>query len=387
MQIINKIKELSKREKILLMILSFLIFELIFYSLLISPFIKKLNNVKFKNKEIQSQINLNKESYKKALSMKEDNKKLLNSDLSSNFNILSDENLAKFQGDDISLLDKSENENNKSIEFKTSKDGLNSISRLNEFFIFNDMEISKEVEDEYLFKANLLLNKNSNLPTIVASDGKDLNLKDSYYKDKQKLSQNKSEDDKKIESIKKEIKKSKNKTATSPKKQDKLKVEKSIKKDFDKEVVDNIQKADVYKTDSLILDFEFLKFDINNFATYAGEGNEISLIQMEDFLVVDYEITNIENDDYLYIFFNDVVDVKNFKLLLELPYNFTGEIGYLDAYKNPFELSSEFGGQQLVEIGEIKALKGLYYKPEEENISGYFIIKAIEAEIWKKHLL
>ena len=381
MQIINKIKELSKREKILLMILSFLIFELIFYSLLISPFIKKLNNVKFKNKEIQSQINLNKESYKKALSMKEDNKKLLNSDLSSNFNILSDENLAKFQGDDISLLDKSENENNKSIEFKTSKDGLNSISRLNEFFIFNDMEISKEVEDEYLFKANLLLNKNSNLPTIVASDGKDLNLKDSYYKDKQKLSQNKSEDDKKIESIKKEIKKSKNKTATSPKKQDKLKVEKSIKKDFDKEVVDNIQKADVYKTDSLILDFEFLKFDINNFATYAGEGNEISLIQMEDFLVVDYEITNIENDDYLYIFFNDVVDVKNFKLLLELPYNFTGEIGYLDAYKNPFELSSEFGGQQLVEIGEIKALKGLYYKPEEENISGYFIIKAIEAEI------
>ena len=381
MQIINKIKELSKREKILLMILSFLIFELIFYSLLISPFIKKLNNVKFKNKEIQSQINLNKESYKKALSMKEDNKKLLNSDLSSNFNILSDENLTKFQGDDISLLDKSENENNKSIEFKTGKDGLNSISRFNEFFIFNDMEISKEIEDEYLFKANLLLNKNSNLPTIVASDGKDLNLKDSYYKDKQKLSQNKSEDDKKIESIKKEIKKSKNKTATIPKKQDKLKVEKSIKKDFDKEVVENIQKADVYKTDSLIPDFKFLKFDINNFATYAGEGNEISLIQMEDFLVVDYEITNIENDDYLYIFFNDVVDVKNFKLLLELPYNFTGEIGYLDAYKNPFELSPEFGGQQLVEIGEIKALKGLYYKPEEENISGYFIIKAIEAEI------
>lgn len=387
MQIINKIKELSKREKILLMILSFLIFELIFYSLLISPFIKKLNNVKFKNKEIQSQINLNKESYKKALSMKEDNKKLLNSDLSSNFNILSDENLTKFQGDDISLLDKSENENNKSIEFKTSKDGLNSISRFNEFFIFNDMEISKEVEDEYLFKANLLLNKNSNLPIIVASDGKDLNLKDSYYKDKQKLNQNKSEDDKKIKSIKKEIKKSKNKTATSPKKQDKLKVEKSIKKDFDKEVVENIQKADVYKTDSLIPDFKFLKFDINNFATYAGEGNEISLIQMEDFLVVDYEITNIENDDYLYIFFNDVVDVKNFKLLLELPYNFTGEIGYLDSYKNPFELSPEFGGQQLVEIDEIKALKGLYYKPEEENISGYFIIKAIEAEIWKKHLL
>lgn len=381
MQIINKIKELSKREKILLMILSFLIFELIFYSLLISPFIKKLNNVKFKNKEIQSQINLNKESYKKALSMKEDNKKLLNSDLSSNFNILSDENLTKFQGDDISLLDKSENENNKSIEFKTSKDGLNSISRFNEFFIFNDMEISKEVEDEYLFKANLLLNKNSNLPIIVASDGKDLNLKDSYYKDKQKLNQNKSEDDKKIKSIKKEIKKSKNKTATSPKKQDKLKVEKSIKKDFDKEVVENIQKADVYKTDSLIPDFKFLKFDINNFATYAGEGNEISLIQMEDFLVVDYEITNIENDDYLYIFFNDVVDVKNFKLLLELPYNFTGEIGYLDSYKNPFELSPEFGGQQLVEIDEIKALKGLYYKPEEENISGYFIIKAIEAEI------
>ncbi|WP_019132641.1 hypothetical protein [Peptoniphilus obesi] len=381
MQIINKIKELSKREKILLMILSFLIFELIFYSLLISPFIKKLNNVKFKNKEIQSQINLNKESYKKALSMKEDNKKLLNSDLSSNFNILSDENLTKFQGDDISLLDKSENENNKSIEFKTSKDGLNSISRFNEFFIFNDMEISKEVEDEYLFKANLLLNKNSNLPIIVASDGKDLNLKDSYYKDKQKLNQNKSEDDKKIKSIKKEIKKSKNKTATSPKKQDKLKVEKSIKKDFDKEVVENIQKADVYKTDSLIPDFKFLKFDINNFATYAGEGNEISLIQMEDFLVVDYEITNIENDDYLYIFFNDVVDVKNFKLLIELPYNFTGEIGYLDAYKNPFELSPEFGGQQLVEIDEIKALKGLYYKPEEENISGYFIIKAIEAEI------
>lgn len=381
MQIINKIKELSKREKILLMILSFLIFELIFYSLLISPFIKKLNNVKFKNKEIQSQINLNKESYKKALSMKEDNKKLLNSDLSSNFNILNDENLTKFQGDDISLLDKSENENNKSLEFKTSKDGLNSISRFNEFFIFNDMEISKEVEDEYLFKANLLLNKNSNLPIIVASDGKDLNLKDSYYKDKQKLSQNKSEDDKKIEDVKKEIKKSKNKTATSPKKQDKLKVEKSIKKDFDKEVVENIQKADVYKTDSLIPDFKFLKFDINNFATYAGEGNEISLIQMEDFLVVDYEITNIENDDYLYIFFNDVVDVKNFKLLLELPYNFTGEIGYLDAYKNPFELNPEFGGQQLVEIGEIKALKGLYYKPEEENISGYFIIKAIEAEI------
>ena len=381
MQIINKIKELSKREKILLMILSFLIFELIFYSLLISPFIKKLNNVKFKNKEIQSQINLNKESYKKALSMKEDNKKLLNSDLSSNFNILSDENLTKFQGDDISLLDKSENENNKSIEFKTSKDGLNSISRFNEFFIFNDMEISKEVEDEYLFKANLLLNKNLNLPIIVASDGKDLNLKNSYYKDKKKLSQNKSEDDKKIESIKKEIKKSKNKTATSPKKQDKLKVEKSIKKDFDKEVVENIQKVDVYKTDSLIPDFEFLKFYINNFATYAGEGNEISLIQMEDFLVVDYEITNIENDDYLYIFFNDVVDVKNFKLLLELPYNFTGEIGYLDAYKNPFELSPEFGGQQLVEIDEIKALKGLYYKPEEENISGYFIIKAIEAEI------
>lgn len=387
MQIINKIKELSKREKILLMILSFLIFELIFYSLLISPFIKKLNNVKFKNKEIQSQINLNKESYKKALSMKEDNKKLLNSDLSSNFNILSDENLTKFQGDDISLLDKSENENNKSIEFKTSKDGLNSISRFNEFFIFNDMEISKEVEDEYLFKANLLLNKNSNLPIIVASDGKDLNLKDSYYKDKKKLSQNKSEDDKKIESIKKEIKKSKNKTATSPKKQDKLKVEKSIKKDFDKEVVDNIQKVDVYKADSLIPDFEFLKFDINNFATYAGEGNEISLIQMEDFLVVDYEITNIENDEYIYIFFNDIVDVKNFKLLLELPYNFTGEIGYLDVYKNPFELSPEFGGQQLVEIDEIKALKGLYYKPEEENISGYFIIKAIEAEIWKKHLL
>lgn len=381
MQIINKIKELSKREKILLMILSFLIFELIFYSLLISPFIKKLNNVKFKNKEIQSQINLNKESYKKALSMKEDNKKLLNSDLSSNFNILSDENLTKFQGDDISLLDKSENENNKSIEFKTSKDGLNSISRFNEFFIFNDMEISKEVEDEYLFKANLLLNKNSNLPIIVASDGKDLNLKDSYYKDKKKLSQNKSEDDKKIESIKKEIKKSKNKTATSPKKQDKLKVEKSIKKDFDKEIVENIQKVDVYKTDSLIPDFKFLKFDINNFATYAGEGNEISLIQMEDFLVVDYEITNIENDDYLYIFFNDIVDVKNFKLLLELPYNFTGEIGYLDSYKNPFELDPEFGGQQLVEIGEIKALKGLYYKPEEENISGYFIIKAIEAEI------
>ena len=381
MQIINKIKELSKREKILLMILSFLIFELIFYSLLISPFIKKLNNVKFKNKEIQSQINLNKESYKKALSMKEDNKKLLNSDLSSNFNILNDENLTKFQGDDISLLDKSENENNKSIEFKTSKDGLNSISRFNEFFIFNDMEISKEVEDEYLFKANLLLNKNSNLPIIVASDGKDLNLKDSYYKDKQKLSQNKSEDDKKIESIKKEMKKSKNKTATSPKKQDKLKVEKSIKKDFDKEVVENIQKIDVYKADSLIPDFKFLKFDINNFATYAGEGNEISLIQMEDFLVVDYEITNIENDDYLYIFFNDVVDVKNFKLLLELPYNFTGEIGYLDAYKNPFELNPEFGGQQLVEIDEIKALKGLYYKPEEENISGYFIIKAIEAEI------
>lgn len=381
MQIINKIKELSKREKILLMILSFLIFELIFYSLLISPFIKKLNNVKFKNKEIQSQINLNKESYKKALSMKEDNKKLLNSGLSSNFNILSDENLTKFQGDDISLLDKSENENNKRIEFKTSKDGLNSISRLNEFFIFNDMEISKEVEDEYLFKANLLLNKNSNLPIIVASDGKDLNLKDSYYKDKQKLSQNKSEDDKKIESIKKEIKKSKNKVAASSKKQDKLRVEKSIKKDFDKEVVENIQKANVYKADSLIPNFEFLKFDINNFATYAGEGNEVSLIQMEDFLVVDYEITNIENDDYLYIFFNDIVDVKNFKLLIELPYNFTGEIGYLDAYKNPFELNPEFGGQQLVEIDEIKALKGLYYKPEEENISGYFIIKAIEAEI------
>ena len=381
MQIINKIKELSKREKILLMILSFLIFELIFYSLLISPFIKKLNNVKFKSKEIQSQINLNKESYKKALSMKEDNKKLLNSDLSSNLNILSDENLAKFQGDDISLLDKSENENNKSIEFKTGKDGLNSISRFNEFFIFNDMEISKEVEDEYLFKANLLLNKNSNLPIIVASDGKDLNLKDSYYKDKQKLSQNKSEDDKKTEDIKKEIKKSKNKATTSPKKQDKLKLEKSIKKDFDKEIVENIQKADVYKTDSLIPDFKFLKFDINNFATYAGEGNEISLIQMEDFLIVDYEITNIENDEYLYIFFNDVVDVKNFKLLLELPYNFTGEIGYLDAYKNPVELSPEFGGQQLVEIDEIKALKGLYYKPEEEKISGYFIIKAIEAEI------
>ena len=108
---------------------------------------------------------------------------------------------------------------------------------------------------------------------------------------------------------------------------------------------------------------------------------------MEDFLIVDYEITNIENDEYLYIFFNDVVDVKNFKLLLELPYNFTGEIGYLDAYKNPVELSPEFGGQQLVEIDEIKALKGLYYKPEEEKISGYFIIKAIEAEIWKKHLL
>ena len=186
MQIINKIKELSKREKILLMILSFLIFELIFYSLLISPFIKKLNNVKFKSKEIQSQINLNKESYKKALSMKEDNKKLLNSDLSSNLNILSDENLAKFQGDDISLLDKSENENNKSIEFKTGKDGLNSISRFNEFFIFNDMEISKEVEDEYLFKANLLLNKNSNLPIIVTRDRKDLKLKDKYNKDKKK---------------------------------------------------------------------------------------------------------------------------------------------------------------------------------------------------------
>lgn len=188
MQIINKIKELSKREKILLMILSFLIFELIFYSLLISPFIKKLNNIKFKNKEIQSQINLNKEGYKKALSMKEDNKRLLNSDLSLNSNILSDENLAKFQGNDISLVNKSENENNKSIEFKASKNALNSISRFNEFFIFNDMEISKEVEDEYLFKANLLLNKNSNLPIIVASDGKDLNLKDSYYKDKQKLS-------------------------------------------------------------------------------------------------------------------------------------------------------------------------------------------------------
>lgn len=381
MQIINKIKELSKREKILLMILSFLIFELIFYSLLISPFIKKLNNIKFKNKEIQSQINLNKEGYKKALSMKEDNKRLLNSDLSLNSNILSDENLANFQGNDISLVNKSENENNKSIEFKTSKNALNSISRFNEFFIFNDMEISKEVEDEYLFKANLLLNKNSNLPIIVASDGKDLNLKDSYYKDKQKLSQNKSEDDKKIENIKKEIKKSKNKAATSSKKQDKLKVEKSIKKDFDKEIVENIQKADVYKTDSLIPDFKFLKFDINNFATYAGEGNEISLIQMEDFLVVDYEITKIENDEYLYIFFNDVVDVKNFKLILELPYNFTGEIGYLDAYKNPFELSPEFGGQQVVEIDEITALKGIYYKPEEEKTSGYFIIKAIEAEI------
>lgn len=160
------IKKLSKREKILLSILVFLIIELLIYSLFFSPKIKAIEDYQFSFENLKIE-----EENKKILDMK-NNKE---AEISMPIKEVKDDYEGFIKDFPNSRVET--NENSRKVSVQINRDNLNNIKKVSEHYSYDNAYI---VQDENGYNASFqLANVKSIVPTILKSNE---NIKDKYLK-------------------------------------------------------------------------------------------------------------------------------------------------------------------------------------------------------------
>ncbi|WP_138159736.1 hypothetical protein [Peptoniphilus catoniae] len=375
----DKIKSLnlSKREKYLLIILFFIIFELIIYSLFISNKYVSLQDSAMLVDETKNNVKMKEEVYKKALELQKENESLLRNGKLELSNLNNKEDIESFKGNTIKINKIEDFENRRSLEFTIEKKNIKDIKRLSDYLVFENLNIVKESQNEY--KCYAEINKGSKnskaiLPTIVESEpiDKDIDLKKAYFSER--INESLKEDDNKLKINNEKNSSNENLVTETPSKDEKVKnrifASGSLLDKTDKDV----------PVGELIPDYNTKEFDTANFKLYSDEKNLIFLKNDDNEMTINYVISPESQNKEILILFDNSVNVKDLKLKIESFKDQLGEMGYYNGYKVPFDEGLTRGVNE-IDAGNIENLKGIYFKPAPGNDTGEFKIYDIEGKL------
>ncbi|WP_073182980.1 hypothetical protein [Anaerosphaera aminiphila] len=381
----EKIKEilnvniLSKREKLLLLILLILIFELLLYFLVFSEKIEKIKSVEAKSSEARSEIDLQQKQIEQYKTLAKENTKLQNINLTNN-RLTTLEDLNKIKGDFPYITSVEEiNKNIDHFEFNLPLEEKNKLKVLTDNFIIDKLYINRESEENYHGRAEIYKNQSeSKLPIISSSDSEvnsKINLNKEYFKNRNDLKKQSEENKIGFKGENAENKKIKEamKVENLPKEETKKieDTEKIIKNKELKEVKNlktEVQKEELLS--ELNLDYKSL------FVVYSSE-NAASIFypELENRAFIQYSLNRETNDNEILVFFDELRDFEIIEFDLFIPQNFSGEFGLYCNDKIPYTEELEKDVINTIRFENVKNLRGIYYEVKNnEQEDGVFAL-------------
>lgn len=186
------INNLSKREKVLIAVLVFLIVEFLIYSVVFSEKIKNIEEYKYKTESVKLDIKNMKLNSEDKLEQIENEKPILEDN--EGF-------INEFPKAVISTV-----EDNKTIAMDIKSDEVNKIMNLSKYYSYNDAILLQD-EEGYKINFSFKSNNSSILPQMVASEG---SVRNKFFNDK-----NNEIEKTKLDTLKNDLKNKDNKASKS----------------------------------------------------------------------------------------------------------------------------------------------------------------------------
>ncbi|MGO1580054.1 MAG: hypothetical protein ACTHWZ_01410 [Peptoniphilaceae bacterium] len=357
----------TKRERILFYILFLIILESFLYLLIFNPILLEIKKSEIKISTLNKNIKLKKEMINKSKIIDKSNKELLKENKVSISKDILEDRFIEFKN----LFPSSnyiDDENNFTINFQLEDKDLKQIYKFSKFYIFDNFYIKRKNEKEYDFTANIKYkNDNSILPRIVKNEesiDKTIDLNKKYFKERLSKENDKNIiEEKKVKKIEEKVREKDNSKKMLTKKienepfiQDKM----TEKLNENKKILEENAKKDK---------LDIKKYEFKDLLVFTEDSASSNLFypDEDENLLIYYNLKNKKNGDCLLILFNDVVDFKKLTFNLFIPQECKGEFGYYTTEKVSFKEQPLSGEINLVEIENIKNLRGLYYKIDSEQ--------------------
>ncbi len=371
--------ELSKREKILLYLLVFLILQFAVYILFFSKISEAIINSESKIVQLQNSIATERKIIENSKELEKQNYRMSADEVENIVSYADEDIISALKAKGIEVETLSETEKATHVEMIVAKNSIQEINKLSEYFTYDDFYALRTEEDAYKVVVNIEEEGSDTLlPVIVAKEEIDasIDLKREYFRDKLSENKNAGEEDKKSGEEKNKEKKPEEKPEIFENKEKDLNtnIEKHIEKIPTASILTDVSKP-LYQSGELLPNESLNLKDLSLSRSDNGQ-----LLTEGDSVVLNYELKNSQEEREFVILLGDIVDVDNLRVELELPEGFQGEIGYYDGYMIPFENFETEGETVIYSSQHIDGLQGLYYRINGGQ-SGQIRIKNIEGEI------
>lgn len=372
MSVLEKIREilnakiLSKREKLLLLILLILIFELLLYFLVFSEKIEEIKSVEAKSSEVQSEIGFQQKQIEQYEILAKENSKLQNINL-TNSRLTKLEDLNKVRADFPYITNvEEENKNIEYFEFNLPLEEREKIKIITDNFVLNKLYINRESEENYYGRAEIYKNQpESKLPIISSSDSEvnsKINLNKEYFKNRSdtKKQSEKNKTDFKSENTENKKVKEATKVENLP--------QKEIKKIEDTEEIIKIKKLNEVKNLETEVQKEELLTELNlnykNLFVIYSDKNTASIFypELENRAFIQYSLNRETNDNEVLVFFDELRDFEIIEFDLFIPQDFSGEFGIYCNEKIPYTEELQRDVINTLRFENVRNVRGIYYE-------------------------